>query len=108
MLSLSADHMSPGVLSVVSPHYRVIVDDAMKWIYESSEESGWTWRPVPFEANLRISNMTKGFVIDILASGRCQLPTLRECFAAHEYILKEIAPHFQSALGPTFSHAPVT
>ncbi len=108
MLSLAADHVQPALFSIVSPHYRVALDDVNKWIYESCEDSAWKWRPVPFEADLNISSMTRAFAADILSSGRCRLPTLTECFAAHEFILEEVHPHFEKLLGTTVSRSPVT
>ncbi len=107
-LSFDAKHSSPVLFSVVSSRYRAVVDDMMKWLYESSEETGWAWRPVPFEADLTISNMSRGFVTDILAHGCCQLPSLKQCFAAHDFILTELQPHFERLLGTPVSHSPVT
>ncbi|HLF88189.1 MAG TPA: hypothetical protein VI451_04535, partial [Anaerolineales bacterium] len=82
MISFAADHEGPGQYAVVSRHYRAVIDDMMKWFYESTLESGWSWRQVPYEANLMVSNMTRAFAGDILERGGCELPTLEDCFPA--------------------------
>jgi predicted dehydrogenase len=107
-LSFAADHTGPGFFSVASRRYRAVIDDVMHWLYESTIETGWAWRKVPFEANLMISNMTRAFAADILASGRCELPTLQDCFPAHRFILEELLPHFNRLLGVDSDRCPVT
>ena len=107
-LSFAAGHDVPPYYTVISPRYRAIVDDMMKWFYESTKEAGWSWRQVPFEANLMVSNMTRTFAADILKSGRCELPTLDECFPAHHFILTELQPHFNKLLGTEVDRCPAT
>jgi predicted dehydrogenase len=106
MLSFG-NHDCPGCFSILSPTYRAVVDDMMKWFYESSLESGWEWRQVPFDANLLVSSMTRVFVRDILAKDQCELPTLEQCYPAHEFILKALQPRFTELLGMQ-DHCPVT
>lgn len=108
VLSFSPHHNVMPQLSVVSPSYRAIVDDAMQWCYESSIETGWVWRPVAIEANLMVSYMTKAFVTDILKTGRCELPTLEDCYPAHEFILGSLKPHFSQLLKKELKYCPVT
>ncbi len=107
-LSFATDHDGPAHFSIISRRYRAVIDDMMKWFYESTVDSGWSWRAVPFEANLMVSNMTKAFAADILGSGRCELPTLEECFPAHRFILSELQPHFNKLLGTEGDRCPVT
>ena len=107
-LSSAADHDAPPYYTVISPRYRAIVDDMMKWFYESTKEAGWSWRHVPYEANLLVSNMTRVFAADILQSGRCSLPTLEQCFPAHRFILHELRPHFSRLLEKEIDRCPVT
>lgn len=108
MLSFAASHDGPMHYTILSPRYRAIVDDRMKWIHESSADSGWSWQAVPYEADLMVSHMTKTFAADILASGRCDLPTLEECFASHRFILGELLPHFNRLLGRELDRCPAT
>jgi len=107
-LSFSAHHDSPMCVTVASPRYRAVIDDMLKWFHESTAESGWTWRRVPFEANLMVSAMTRLFASQILAFGRCELPTLEECYPAHRFILEELRPHFTKLLGKPVERCPVT
>jgi hypothetical protein len=106
-LTFAASHDGPVHYSVCSPRYRAVIDDMLKWFWESDRETGWLWRQVPFEANLMISNMTRAFAADILASGRCELPTLEDCFPAHRFILEELLPHFNRLLGVDSDRCPV-
>ncbi|MDO8527409.1 MAG: Gfo/Idh/MocA family oxidoreductase [Deltaproteobacteria bacterium] len=107
-LSFSANNTAPAQFSICSPSYRAVVDDAMKWFFESSADTGWVWRQVPYEANLMVSNMTRNFAMDILSKGKCELPTLEECFPAHQFILNALQPHFKKLMKKEIQHCPVT
>jgi predicted dehydrogenase len=107
-ISYASQHAGPAHFSIASPRYRAVIDDQMKWFYESTMETGWSWRQVPFEANLMISHMTRHFAADILRSGQCELPTLQECFPAHRFILSELQPHFNKLLNHQSDRCPVT
>ncbi len=107
-LTFAPGHDGPAHYSVCSPRYRAIIDDMVKCYWESDRETGWLWRQVHFEANLMISNMTRAFAADILASGRCELPTLKDCLPAHRFILEELQPHFARLLGVELDRCPVT
>lgn len=107
-LSFARDYQGPDQVVIASPRYRCVVDHLQRWAYESDETSGWRWRPSPFEEDLLVSHMTKGFASDILRFGRCDLPTLEECFVAHRFILSELLPHFNNLMGLDGVRCPVT
>lgn len=107
-LSFAAGHEAPMQYTITSRRYRAIIDDMMKRICESSADSGWDWRVVPFEANMLVSHMTRAFAADILSSGQCQLPTLENCYPAHRFILGELVPHFNRLLGRESDRCPAT
>lgn len=107
-LSYASNHTGPAHYTVIAPRYRAVIDDMTKWFCESTCEDGWTWRQVPFEANLLVSNMTRIFAADILGSGRCELPTLEECYPAHRFVLSELLPHFNKLSGTRGDRCPVT
>jgi len=102
------DHNQEETISIFTPRYRCIVDHRQRWAMESAEAGGWAWRPIPFEGTLTVSHLTKGFATEILASGRCRLPTLEEAWAAHEFILRELHPHFNQLLQRDVERCPVT
>ena len=106
LLSYS-DHDTPDCITMVAPNYRAIVDDMQRWFWESTRQSDWTWTRVPYEQNIAVSFMTRKFVADILGKGRCDLPTLRQCYPAHTFILNSLQPHFEKLLGQAES-CPVT
>ncbi len=102
------DHVAPDHLSIASSRYRCVVDHMSRWAWESDASTGWEWRPIPFEGNLLVSSMTKQFAADILSSGTCELPNLKECFPAHRFILTELRPHFSKLLKTEVERLPVT
>lgn len=108
IISYVGHHAGPAHFSIASGRYRAIIDDMIKLFYESTVETGWCWRQVPFEANLMISHMTRHFAVDILRSGQCELPTLEECFPAHRFILTELQPHFNGLLNQQSDRCPAT
>ena len=107
-LSYARDHAQSEVIAVATKRYRCLVDHMGRWVVESDESTGWTWRQVPFEENILVSHMTKGFVTDLLGSSRCLLPTLEESLIAHRFILGALQPTFSQLLERTVELCPVT
>jgi hypothetical protein len=79
-----------------------------RWAFESYGEKGEPWRPVPFDGNLLVSQMTKTFAADVLTTGTCELPTLKDCWPAHRFILNQLLPHFNRLFKKESDHCPVT
>ena len=94
--------------SITTRRYRCLVDHLQRWAVESDAESGWAWRPVPFEGDLRVSQMTKAFAAQILTTGRCELPMLTESAVAHRFILSVLQPHFRRLMEREVECCPVT
>lgn len=107
-ISFAKDHALSEQITIVSKDYRCIVDHMQRWALESSPETKWLWKPVPFEGNLMVSEMTKAFASDILNHGRCDLPTLEDCFLPHAFILETLQPHFNKLMGKDLNYCPVT
>ncbi len=107
-VSFAGHHTDPGLFSIAASGYRCIVDEHKRCAWESDAESGWEWRPAPFAGNPFVSSMTRDFVGDILATGRCDLPTLEGCFPAHRFVLSELLPHFNALLNKEDEYCPVT
>lgn len=107
-LTYSGDHMNSEQIFISSPHYRCIVDHVQCWAVESDESSDWTWRQVPFDGDIFVSKMTRKFALDILSTGRCELPSLEESLTAHRFILNELQPHFSQLLNREIQLCPVT
>jgi len=97
-----------GHISIATAKYRCIVDHLQRCAFESDSDSGWVWRPAPFDGPILISEMTRDFASDILSQGRCELPTLEESLLAHRFILDELRPHFSRLLGRKLERCPVT
>lgn len=108
IISFASDHSAPDYLSIFSRRYRCIVDHFDRWAWESDSASGWQWRPVSYEGNLLVSDMTKSFAAEILSNGTCGLPTLAGSFPAHRFVLGELQPHFNRLLGAELGHCLVT
>lgn len=107
-LSFSKDSGVFPVFSLVSRNYRAIVDELTQTLWESTLDSGWGWNQVSYNENLLVSHMTKTFALDILERGNCELPTVQECFPAHQFILKALLPHFNRLMGRSAGASPVT
>ena len=107
-VSYARDHDHWEHISIATRRYRCVVDHLQRCAFESDADSGWSWRQAPFDGNPWVSNMTKAFATEILTSRRCELPTLEECFVAHQFILSELLPHFNNLLGVEEDRCPVT
>lgn len=105
---LAGDHRAPYQITIATRRARWIVDYASQWAWESREENNWTWAPIRFEGELRVSYTTRQFASDILTHRKCSLPTLAEAFTAHRFILNELQPHFNHLLGTELRYCPVT
>ncbi len=107
-LSFCPDHDAPDILTIVTPRSRFMVDHVQKFAYESHEKENWVWKPVGINEDWRVSFMSQKFAQDILNFSRCDLPTLEECFAAHEFILSALLPAFNRLLKVERNFCPVT
>lgn len=107
-LSYARDHAASEQIALTSRRYRAIVDHMQRWAVESDANTGWAWRPVAFEGNILVSHMTTEFVADLLASGRCELPTLGESLVAHRFILGALQPVFSELLERPVEACPIT
>jgi len=107
-LAFSGRHNSPDHISILASRGRFIVDHIQKFAYESYPENDWKWHPIPIDENWMVSHMTKAFASDILSKGSCELPTIKECFPAHEFILEQLSPHFNRLLKVSNDFCPVT
>ncbi|MFH1581701.1 MAG: hypothetical protein ABIC39_06450 [Pseudomonadota bacterium] len=107
-LSFSAGHDGPDHISIVSKSARFIVEHFQKFAYESFADQCWAWRQVPLDGNWAVSHMSKAFVAEIFSKGSCELPTLADCFPAHEFILGQLQPHFNRLLKVENNYCPIT
>lgn len=95
-------------ISIFGEGCRFLVDHSQGFAWESYEEDGWRWAPIELGEDWLVSRMTARFARDILAKGRCALPTIAECLPAHRYILGELLPHFRELLDPSLERCPIT
>jgi predicted dehydrogenase len=100
---------SSSVLEVVATQqYRWVLDHATRQAFESSQENKWKLEPIPFEGDLSVSNMSIKFISDILKKNQCGLPTLKQTYAAHEFLFSVTLPVFNKLLGKHDSICPIT
>ncbi len=107
-ISYSQFSQIPDQMVMTSPRYRYIVDHMQQWAYTSALESNWNWTHADLSGNFLISNMTKEFAHSILSTNSCSLPTLKQCFPAHKFILNSLLPHFNLLLDEDSSVCPIT
>ncbi len=96
------------LMTIATHRSRWIVDHFQRWVMESHAASGWAWEPVPFTEHILVSDMTTRFAAEILAVGRCDLPTLEQAGVAHRYILGALRPHFSRLMEREVELCPVT
>ncbi|MBI3021803.1 MAG: hypothetical protein HYY59_07390 [Candidatus Omnitrophica bacterium] len=110
MLSYAKDHKQSEQITIAGRRYRCIVDQSerKRWVVESHVDTGWVWQPVPSTENLRVSLMSRQFVREILHTGTCSLPTLKESLVAHRFIFGAIQPVFSQLMGHEVELCPVT
>lgn len=108
VLSYARDHAQSEQIAITTRRYRAIVDHMQRWAVESDASTGWAWQSVPFEGDILVSHMTRGFVSDLLASGQCELPTLTESLVAHRFILGALQAPFGQLLERPVEACPVT
>ncbi|MFA5844093.1 MAG: Gfo/Idh/MocA family oxidoreductase [Coriobacteriia bacterium] len=107
-LSFAGSNTAPDVVTIAAPGARFVVDHFGKSAWASLESEGWTWTQVPIDEDWTVSHMTKAFASDILHGKKCELPTLKETFPAHEFVLTALLPHFNRLLGKDDDVCPIT
>lgn len=108
ILAFAGDHNAPYQVTIASQRGRWVADYATGWAWESRPENNWTWHPIEFEGELRVSFTTRLFATQIMGGQKCALPTLAECYPAHHFILSELLPHFNRLLHKDDDRCPVT
>lgn len=107
-LTYLSQSSAPELISIAAAKQRFVIDHFSRWAMQSASENDWAWRPLAFEGNLLVSEMTKGFIMDIASRGRCALPTLEESCVSHRFILGGLRPHFNRLLKKDLELCPVT
>lgn len=107
-ISFAPQLPQPAVFSIATSSYRCVMDPVAQWAAESHAGDGWAWKTITPIEDLRVSRLTADFAADIVAIGQCRLPTLRQAFIAHEYVLGQLQPHFSRLLGRPITACPVT
>lgn len=106
VLSYAGQHTLPDVVTITTNRHRFVVDVINGWAQESLD--GQAWQNIPVETNIRVSHSTRIFCKDIFEKNACDLPTLQECWPAHQYILTELLPHFNQLLKTENEFCPAT
>lgn len=102
------NNAAPLQIVLNAPGYRAMADDIEGSCWESVREKGWRWEKVDYTKDIYVSSTTRTFLNDIFSNHRCALPTLRESFPAHRFILESLLPELQKQTGREWTHCPVT
>ena len=108
IIDYTAGNLSSVLEIVTTPTHRWVLDHATRQAFEGCFDKNWVLEPILFEGDLSVSNMSKAFINDILVTGSCELPTLEQTFAAHEYLFKVTLPVFNTLLGKQDEICPCT
>jgi predicted dehydrogenase len=98
VIDYSQSNQSSVLEIVTTDYFRWIIDHATRQAFEGSKNNKWVMEPIPFEGDLSVSNMAKGFIGDILAGNHCTLPDIRQTYPAHQYLFKVSLPIFNNFL----------
>ena len=106
MLSYAPQHRNSDIVTIVSSKGKFVVDIVAQSGFEWKEDFGWR-RIAVMESDF-VSYTSKRIATDILSGRESGLPTLEECWPAHEYILSALLPHFNRILGTNNTYCPAT
>lgn len=107
LMQYEGSHAQMPVDLLFTEKYRWMVDNSTRQAFESSADQK-QWTPIPFEGDVSVSAMSRGFIADILANGSCELPTLADCYPAHKAMFDMLVPYFNKALNKNDDTCPVT
>lgn len=107
LMQYEGGHAQMPVDLLFTENYRWMVDNSTRQAFESSATRK-QWTPIPFEGDVSVSAMSRGFIADILAHGNCELPTLAGCYPAHKVMFDVMVPYFNAALDKNDDTCPVT
>jgi predicted dehydrogenase len=93
---------------VSTSSFRWIVDNSTKELYEGTASDGWILKTIPFDENISVSAMSTKFIQEILLTGTCELPTLRQAFVSHKLLFEVSLPIFNGLLNKQDNICPIT
>lgn len=108
IIEYSESNMSSFLEIVITPKFRWVLDHSSRQAFEGRQVNRWILEPIPFDGNLSVSNMSVKFISDILESGECELPSLKDTYAAHEFLFLTTLPVFNKALNKIDDICPCT
>jgi predicted dehydrogenase len=108
IIEFSESNMSSFLEIVVTPKFRWVLDHSSRQAFEGRQVNNWILEPIPFDGDLRVSNMSVKFISDILENGECELPSLQDTYAAHEFLFLTTLPIFNKALNKLDDVCPCT
>lgn len=108
LLDYQRNHSQMPLEILFTEQYRWVIDNATRQAFESSANGERNFRVIPFEGDVSVSIMSKVFIRDILATEQCELPSLKDCYAAHKMIFDATLPLFNEVLKKSDDYCPIT
>lgn len=102
------DAQSPVSIAICSDTLNAIIDEGSGLIRFATQEGGWKWE----ERKERIirfqSELTNSVVEQVIATGRCDLPTYEEAVKLHLPVIACFKEFLERAENRKYDHCPIT
>lgn len=102
------EKVSPIYITLCSDSVNAIIDESNGLIRLATEEGGWKWT----EKNERIiryqSELTSLVVEEVLATGKCDLPTYAEAVNLHLPFIDCLKSYLEQVENRKYDHCPIT
>ncbi len=108
LLDYEKNHSQMPLEIVFTEQYRWVIDNATRQAFESSVTGDRNFKVIPFEGDVAVSVMSKAFIKGILENEQCELPSLKDCYAAHKLIFDATLPFFNEVLRKSDNICPIT
>lgn len=102
------DSASPELITICSDNINVVIDEARGWIRFASKESDWQWEEKKEKIIKYQSELTNMVAEDVLATGRCDLPTYDEAMKLHLPFIGCLLAHIEQVEGKKYDLCPIT
>lgn len=104
----SGQHQGSDFITITADGMRFTIDHHARLAYEAYATDGYRPQAISLTERYEVSAMTQVFVKDIFERNSCLLPTLKECYPSHEFILNALHEPINKLLNKNLDYCPVT
>lgn len=97
----------PPLTTVLTKSVLCLVEEEKGIARMSREEKGWKWEEIRFKWPYQ-SELTHKIVEEIITTGNCGLPSIKESHLIHKPLLNSFMDHLEKITGMKYSACPIT